>query len=295
MAWGAQSWLRITKESTYGTFDSGALTSNIAWVRLHSSNAFTMRAVPQVQVIRSADGGNRRRQLVASRKVVQGNLSTLFYPTQASFFLNAALTLTSNDLASYTIDFWDSIQVHRFLGCKVSQLHLAGTAQADAVPLSLSWVGQSKTTATLADPGVTVFPTEVPYVHFESKGLLSIGGTVTKYSALGITVKNMLDGTFDEDQWITSCPYVGRDIDLNVKLQYVSSTLRTAFEAQSALTVTAAWARSGGLTSTIDLKTKDYVSSVQDDLPLDKASYQNVDVHCFYDSAATTDASFTVA
>jgi hypothetical protein len=254
-----------------------------------------MRSVPQRQIIRSADGGNRRRQVVANRKVVAGNLNTLWYPTQSNLLLTAALTLTSNDLASFTIDFWDSVQVHRFLGCKVSNLHIAGTAQQDFIPLTMSWVGQSKSTATLADPGVTVFPTENPYQHFESKGLLSIGGTVTKYKSLGITIKNTLDAPFDEDQWISNCTFAGRDIDLSVQLQYASATLRTAFEAQSALTVTAAWARSGGVTSTIDLKTKDYVATVQDDLPLAAVAYQTVDVQCFYDSGATTDASFTVA
>jgi hypothetical protein len=295
MAWGSQSWVRLTKEATFGTFDASAIAANIVWARLHSNNGCTIRSTPQRQVIRSADGLNRRRQVVASRKVVAGNLNTLWYPTQSAFFLGAALTLTSNDLASYTIDFWDTIQVHRFLGCKLTNLHIAGTAQADYIPLTTSWVGQSKSTATLADPGVTVFPTEIPYTHIESKGLLSIGGTVTKYSALGVTVKNMLDCPFDEDQWVSNCTFAGRDIDLDVRLQYAAATLRTAFDAQSALTVSAAWARAAGLTSTIDLKTKDYVANVADDLALDKVGYQQIGIQCFYDQSATTDASFTVA
>lgn len=295
MSWGANSWLRITKEATYATFDGSASAGNIIWARLHSNNGCTIRSTPQRQIIRSADGGNRRRQVVSSRKVVAGNINTLFYPTQAAFWLAAATTLTSNDLFSYTIDFWDTIAVHRFLGCKIHTLSLMGTAAGDFIPLASSWTGSSQTTATLADPGPTVFPSENPYSHIESKGLLSIGGVATKYSAMGVQIKNTLDGSFDEDQYITSLFYAGRDVDLTVRLQYVAATLRTALEAQSALTVSTAWARSAGLTSTIDLKTKNYVATVADELPLGGASYQAIDIQCFYDQAATTDISYTVA
>ncbi len=240
MPWGAQSWVRLTREATYGVFDAGAIAANIIWARLYSNNGCTIRAVPQRQVIRSADGGNRRRQVVSSRKVVAGNINTLFYPTQAAFWLAAAVTLTSNDLFSYTIDFWDTIAVHRFLGCKVHSLSLMGTAAGDFIPVASTWMGSSQTTTTLADPGPTVFPTENPYSHIESKGLLSIGGVATKYSAMGVSIKNTLDGSFDEDQYITSCFYAGRDVDLTVRLQAI-------------------------------------------------------DIQCFYDQAATTDISFTVA
>jgi hypothetical protein len=296
MAWGAQQWVRITKEATYGTFDASALTADINWYRLTGNNPFTMRVTPQRQTIRSADGGNRRRQVVATRKVVAGNLSTQFYPSQAAKLLAAGMTLTSNDLSSYTIDYWDTVQEQRFLGCKVQSLAATGTATGDHIPMTIGWLGQSKgTPVTLTQPADTVFPTDLPYLHFESKGLLSIGGTITKYSSLGFDLKNHLDGTWDEDQYITSCLYCGRDLDLTVKLQYISSTLRAALEAQTALTITSAWARSGGVTSTLDLKTKSYVATVSDDLALDKAGYQTIKIEAFYDAAAGTDFAFTVA
>ncbi|WP_165231354.1 phage tail tube protein [Aquisphaera insulae] len=295
MGWGAQQWVRCTKEATYGTFNASATTPDIAWFRIVGDDAMTVRAVPQRQVIRSADGGNRRRQVVANRKVVSGGLATLFYPSQASYLLAAATTLTSNDLNSYTLDYFDSTQVQRFLGCKVQRLAVAGTAQQDYLTAALQWVGQSKSTATLAQPADSVFPTENPYAHYESKGLLSIGGTATKYSSLSVTVSNTLAPTWDEDQWITALYYAGRDVDASVRLQYVSATLRGNLETQAPLTVSAAWARSGGLTTTIDLKTKNYVASVDDNLPLGDATYQTIGIQAFYDSSASTDLAFTVA
>jgi hypothetical protein len=292
VGWGANSWLRCTKETTYGTYDAAGA---VAWVRLVGNNAFTARAVPQRQVIRSADGGNRRVQVVANRKVVSGNLNTLFYPSQAGFFLDAALTLTSNDLHSYTLDFFDTVQVHQLLGAKIQTMTLAGTATGDYLPLTMSWLCQSKGTTTLAQPAATVFPTENPYQHVESKGHLSVGGTMSKYSALSIAIKNTLDGTWDEDQWITACYYCGRDIDMSFRLQYLSAAMRGDLEAQTPLAVTAAWARAAGLAASFDLKTRNYVADVGDDLPIDAAAYQTIGVQTFLDPAAGTDASFSVA
>lgn len=296
MGWGAQQWVRVTKEATYGTFNGSAAAGDINWYRLPAGNPFTMRATPQRQVIRSADGGNRRRQVVATRKVLAGNLSTLFYPTQAAKIFEGAMTLTSNQLPSYTIDFWDTVQEHRYTGCMITSLTATGNATQDYIPMTVGYLGQKQDTpVTLTQPADTVFPSEVPYLHFESKGNLSIGGTVTKYSSLGLNIRNVVVGTWDEDQWITAAYYCGRDIDLTVRLQYVSATLRTALETQSALTITCAWARAAGLTTTLDLKTKSYVADVGDDLPIDGAAYQQISIQSFYDQAASTDAAFTVA
>jgi Phage tail tube protein len=295
MGWGANSWLRVTKESTYGIYDTGAAPANIAWIRLVGNNAFTVRSVPQRQIIRTADGGNRRLQVVANRHVVTGNLNTVFYPSQAHFFLDAALTLTANDLFSYTLDFFDTVQVHSMLGAKIATMTIAGTATGDYLPLTMSWLCQSRGTTTLAQPAQTLFPAENPYQHVESKGHLSIGGTTSKYSALSIAIKNTLDGTWDEDQWITACYYCGRDIDMSVRLQYLTTAMRADLEAQTPLTVTAAWARAAGLATSFDLKTRNYVADCGDDLPINAAAYQTIGLQTFLDPAAGTDASFTVA
>ncbi len=295
MGWGAMQWLRATKEAAYGQYNDEAAAGDVCWFRLFGANAFAMRATPQRKTIRSADGGNRRRQQVASRKVVTGRLNTLFYPTQAKFVLDAALGLSSNDLPSYTLDYYDSVQVHRFTGCKVGALTLEGSAEADHLTAGLDWVAQKRAATTLAKPADSVFPEEVPYVHVESKGLLSIGGVVTKYSSLTVAVANTLAPTWDEDEWISNLYYAGRDVNLTTRLQYVAATMRAAFESQSALAVTAAWARVSGLTTTLDLKGLCYVAGVDDDLPLDGAAYQTINLESYYHQGSSTDCSYTVA
>lgn len=295
MGWGAMQWLRATKEAVYGEYNASAVAGDVCWFRLVGPNAFAMRAVPQRRVIRSADGGNRRRQQVAARKVVGGRLNTLFYPSQAQYLLDAALKLTANDLPSYTLDYFDSVQVHRFLGSKVGALALDGSAEADHLTAGVDWVGRERSTTTLAQPADAVFPVEVPYEHVESKGLLSIGGVVTKYSQLNVAIANTLAPTWDEDQWISNLYYAGRDVNLATRIQYVAATMRAAFESQSALAVSAAWARASGLTTTIDLKGLNYVAGVDDDLPLDGATYQTLNLESFYHQGSSTDCSYTVA
>ncbi len=44
-----------------------------------------------------------------------------------------------------------------------------------------------------------------------------------------------------------------------------------------------------------DLKTKSYLADFTDDIPLDNATYQQMTIQAFFDGAASTDASFTVA
>ncbi len=296
MGWGANSWVRATKEATYGTFDTGAAGGDIHWFRLIGGNSFTMREVPQQVIIRSADGGNRRRQVVAARKVIAGSMSTAWYPTQSAFLLGAAMTLVSNDLPSYTYDFWDTVQVHRFPGVKIGSLSIASTAMQDYCAVSVGLVGQSRGTTTLAQPADSIFPSEVPYEHVESKSHLTIGGsTITKYSSLSISLKNVLAPTWDEDQFITNLYYCGRDFDLAFRTQYVSAANRAAFEATTPLTITAAWARAGGLTSSFDLHTNSYMADFSDDIPLDNAAYQGMTLKAFFDGSASSDVSFTVA
>lgn len=295
MGWGSQQWLRVTPETTYGVYNSGGTP---AWVRLVGGNAFTMRTVPQRQVIRSADGGNRRVQQVAPRKVVAGSLSTLCYPTQMAFWLGSALTLsgTPTDLGSYTVDYWDTEQGHRFLGTKVGSLSYSTGSDSDYGSLSLSLVAQSKSSVSLSQPAFSVFPTETPYVHYESKGHISVGGsTLASYKAASFTINNTLTGTWDEDQWITALFYSGRDVNGSVTPQYNATTLRAAFEAQSSLAVTMAWSRASGLTTTLNMETLNYIPSVDDDLQLGGASYQTVGFEAFYDPANSTDVAFTVA
>jgi hypothetical protein len=302
MAWGAQQWLRATKESTYGTYNSGASSGDIWWIRLHQNNPFTMR--PDVsktrKVIRSADGGNRRRQVVNARTVIGGRLVTPFYPTQAGFLLGWASTLTSNDLPSYTLDFYDTLRTRRYLGVKIDQLQISGGDDSDYYTASLDLVGaqQAGSDPTLAQPADSVFPTELPYLHVETAGQISYQSTtLVKYKQFQMTIKNMLRGHFDENQYIDSLYYTGRDIDYQFVPQYLSTSWRSYFEAQTALTVAAGFSRGSPSHSlALNFETNSYLADLPpEDLPLDEAAYTSIGLQSFYDGSNSTDFAFTAS
>lgn len=298
MGWGAQQWLRITREATYGVRNPSPSGSDVIWCRLYQANPFTMRPTPQRQVIRSADASNRRRQVVAARIVYTGQLQTLLYPSQASYWMTAAATLVANDLNSYTIDYVDSTRTLGYLGCKVQTLGITSNAQTDYIPLSVGWMAQrvDATMTSLNQPSDGNFPTEVPYEHTESAGQMIVGGsTLTRYSSATVTFNNVLQGTWDEQAYITNCYYCGRDVDFTIRAQYVAATLRAAFEAQSPLTCSLKWARTSPSNSvTINCQTRNYTGSISDEIPLDGPAYQTLNFQTFYDPTAGTDISVTV-
>src|SRR5271157_3388138 len=79
MGWGASTWVALLPEFAYGVYNAAATP---IYPTLFGGNAFTMRKVPQRQIIRTADGANRRKFVVSARKVFAGNLNTLLHPDQ---------------------------------------------------------------------------------------------------------------------------------------------------------------------------------------------------------------------
>jgi hypothetical protein len=90
MGWGAQTCVALVPELGYGLYNS--LNTGIFYPTLFGGNAFTMRKVPQRQTIRTADGGNKRKFVVASRYVYAGTLNTLLHPDQAASWVTALST-----------------------------------------------------------------------------------------------------------------------------------------------------------------------------------------------------------
>ena len=131
MGWAGQTWLKLVQEgvgsTNYGVFNSAPSAGQIIYPSLYGGNSFTVRAMPQRQVIRTADAGNRRREVVAARKVYQGVLNTLLRPNEAAYWIEAATTLTNDGagrpcLPSYSALFWDSTQAWKLLGGMIQSM-----------------------------------------------------------------------------------------------------------------------------------------------------------------------------
>jgi hypothetical protein len=289
--------MALYAESTWGTFASGGAT---LFPRLYQGDSFTMRPMPLRQVIRTADAGNRRIQVVSARTQVQGTLNTLLYPTQAAYWATALTpTGTPAVLPSYSIEYFDSVRVQRYLGCRVSKFTLTSTSDQDYLSMSVDFIGQilDSTFTTFAQPAQSVYPVEVPYEHAESRANILLGGSaVTAYKSAVVTITNYLAPQFDESATINSLTYCGRDLDFAIVPQYVATTYRTDFEAQTPLTWVLEWIRVAGTHNfTITCEASDYISGITDQLPLDNIGYQSLDNQVFFDKTATTDFAVTAA
>jgi hypothetical protein len=303
MGWGANQWLRVCKEATYGValpaLDAGSAVegTDYWWVRLDANNSFTPRRDPQFWTVRSADGGNRAVQSGSSFYTVKGAVNTLLYPTRASLWMAAALTLTSNDLSSYTFDFFDTVTIRRFLGFKIGDLTITCDSGGQIAKLQINVEGKAQdlaAPATFAAPAITNFPSEDPYTHVNSAGLVKLNNVVqTKYSSVKVMIKNHLAPCKDELATISNLYYAGRDVSWELKMQMTAATNRTLLEAAAAaITNQVKWSN-GTNALTLDLKSTNFVRKVADELPLAGAAYQTVSADSLLDRTAATDVAFT--
>lgn len=294
MPWAGQTWLEMFQESSYGVFSGAGAT---AFPRSYGGNSFTMRPVPARQVIRTADAGNRRIQVVANFTAFAGTLKTLLYPTQAAYWMTAATTLTSNDLHSYSIQYWDSIRPQRYLGAKVKAMRIGSVANTDYLTLELDWIAQSLDASfvSFTQPAQSSYPPELPYCHTNSKGNILLGGSAyTLYKDFNVTVNNVLQGTRDEATTISALYYCGRDFDFTTTQEYTDTTHRVAYEAQTPLTWVIGWNIPTPHSVTFTCEASGYISAIADDLPLDNAAYAALTNEIYFDKAAATDFTVTV-
>jgi hypothetical protein len=228
--------------------------------------------------------------------VCTGTLNTLLHPDQAAYWVTALTpTGTPAVLPSYSLSYWDSVRGWQFVGCIIQSFTITASAQQDYTTLSINWIGQQATNPAVSAPAESNYSTLTPYAYVETAGNVKLAGSaITNYRNMSIKIDNKLTGTWDELSYITSLLYCGRDLDFTLGPQYLATAYRGDLEAQTPLTWILKFNRTSPAHSfTVTCETANYVANIGDDLPLDGAGYQNIDVQCFYDAANTTD--FTLA
>ena len=431
MPWGASTWVAVIPELGYGVPWTAAPQANMLFPTLVGGNSFTMRKVPIRQVIRSADGGNRRKFVVGSRRVYTGSMTTLLHPDQCAntatrpgwvpSFLSSGYGMATGQVAlsgtgtgasatavsllgsgfgypasisstttasgqtgvgnffgvipvsfigppsntaasaiaygaaqsnssgnvtavsiiaggaynsppgvqiggmpSFTLLYWDSMQLWQFNGACVQSVTVTASAAQDYVNMTINWIAQQRiSTPTMSNigwPAATNYSVLNPYMFVETTGLCTIGtnssGTgaivpLTNYRQMSFTLENVLQGTWDEEPYVSSILYCGRNMNFSIGPQYFNQlwpttnttgtaaspqTFRTDYENQLPLTFSLQFSRSSPSHSlTINAESNSYVSNIQDDLPLDNASYQNISAEAFIDSTTTLGSDFTIA
>lgn len=286
--WGGLAYTRLTLESTYATYAvANHNTANEMFIRRVQSNPQTIKPRPAFQFIRAADGLNRNVQVVGGFIGYAGTLTTLFYPSQAAKVLAWALNLTANDLSSFTLDDYDSIRSGlAYLGCKVGQVRISHAAEQQAAVLALDLIAMTKgaSHANFVAPAGTAFPAEVPYTHFNSAGLVTIGAVRARYKSLDLTIQNVLIAPRDELTTISCLFFGGRNITLKLAIEYMSAADRATLETTPApgQAVSVGW-NNGVNTCTLDFKASNIITDLDDDLPLDNAAYQTLTVTSIFD------------
>ncbi|MHC5536644.1 phage tail tube protein [Singulisphaera rosea] len=297
--------LKLWTESTWGSFawSSGSPVKNSDYivVELNQSNAFTMRPKTIQKMIRTANAGNRVNKVYSSQVDLTGNLQTFLYPEQTSFLVGLGTTLSGSrpDLGSVTADHYiqmdsGTIAYRRYLGCKVTQLQLTSSADDTPVKAQLQLVAKSPATIGGGDfpvPAQSEFPQGNPYLFTDTAGGLTLGSSRTNFSSWDLSIKNIIDASRFENQYIGIAKWCGRDITWTNKLLYGSTTDRTNYEATTATTCSMELNNTVN-TCTFTLENANYLTDVDDDLSMDKNFAQTLSWVNVFDESVPGDFSF---
>lgn len=304
LVWGARSWLRATKEATWGTFDGSATV--IHWIRLAGDSAFAMAPAPVPYIINSADSLNEPIQTEAQQIRVAGGLVTPLYHSQAADLLAWGMTPVGSgspatySLPSYTLDHYDGVRTRRYLGVRVASIAISAPANGPAM-LTFSLVGwkPDASNPTLTEPGIADFPTTTPYILQSTVGGVKLGPDAvrTRYRSLTFTVANILESPFCEDVYVSDILYCGRIITLDTQLAYVSATAstdRAAYEGQTVNAKAEMRFTQGDNNVLIDMHTKTRITNYTAESPLGAGKFASMTLTGFMDAAQTPDKSLTV-
>jgi Phage tail tube protein len=317
----ARQYLRLYNESALGQgalyaaqpftppSGGGTLNEDFILVRLSEDNAFTMRPMPMQKPIRAVDAGNRRAQLTQGQSSLAGALSTWLYPTQAPFLANLlTLNSTSNDLPSFVCDHAivdeaspNFTVYRRYLGCKFNSVNITGDAQSNIIKFAAQIQGSQPqtinlTSGTFPEPAASSYPSENPYLFTNFNGGITMDGAVrVEYKSFNLSIDPILDGTFNEGQFISRLKYCGRDVNFSQDYIYQSVNDRTAYEAATPQTAVSATLTAGGHSCVFGFNNAVYIAGVTDSLPLANVFYQNVSFQSFMDYSVGSDFSITAS
>ncbi len=305
--WGAQQWVRLTEETTYGVYptsptDASPLyTSIVQWIRLQDGNAFTMDPQPLTQEVRTADARNKVAYRTAQRQALRAKLRVNCPADQICMLIGWATNLSGTDgdvLKSITIDWMDGYEKRRGLGMVIESLSLSCDNEKDFLVADIEFVGKKidSSAPTLVEPALTKFPVGRPYCIQDCAGLVTAPTTVTGYKSLSVSIKNRLFAPFNEDQYIQGCVYRGREVNWSIALLQSAAVLRAAHEAQTKIaTCQVQFSQTSPAVHSLllDFKSSNYITKRAVDRTFDGSIYENLDVVASNDATAGTDLAIT--
>lgn len=304
----SREYLIFSKEVAYGTHPGVSATS--VAIQLTAPNAFTVRPIMMPWNIRSASGFNRVIQYGANKQAINGVLNgQVLFGSQMPFWADAftpTVTAGLYEIPSYSIDHSITSEdatpaqiIRMYNGCKFSGLALTATSDQQVVRMNLGITGQKFATSTAVEPQLTgtapppIYPFDTCST-LETSTTFTMGtlGARTEYDQINITINHILDGTFFNSTNITRLRFCGRNASFSALYPvYSANTDRIDFEGVTPHPMAITF-HAGSHTLVFNFATKNYTSSVADNIDYDKVFLQTVGVTNTLDGVSQAD--FTV-
>lgn len=310
-------FLRITQEAAYGTFPGSPVS---IYPRLNTPNAFRHMTTPGFWEIMSGSGFAVPALRGTQQASLRATLTTPLCATQAQFLLGwCGLRINSGqtspwtttepagDFTSCALDYaWTNfdgtLRTKRFTGCKVARWSVSASKDNPVCMLTIDVVGStpqgnsydSSVDPTLTAPADSVFPVD-PYLFQQLKGGFTLGSSRTNFESFTISSENALTAYFDESRFANAIRIGGRRTTVDARFRLKASPDdRASYENSAALAcsmVLTGYSKS----VTFAFNAQNFLSSVQEDYPLDAEVYYDGTIANLLDTTATTDftMSFT--
>lgn len=301
--------VRITQEAVFNTFNTGAAAGLKADIFLPSADACTVQKTPMFTPIRDAGVGNRLIRRLPGRYTVGGSLNTYLFPSQALLLTNLATEFVGStpclDIPSFTLDQVMLLDdnclaiYQRTTGCKIAKLDLSAD-QSDSgyrmmakMDIMGSIYNDTITVTDFPTPVFSAYPADNPFAFSDLAGNLTIDSVRTNFQSFNLSIANVLKGFPDENLYMSSIGWKGRDVTMSTKLKYKAATDRQSWNT-GALHAISAEFNNGTHTVTFDLKSSNSFTAVSDSRPLDDYYTQTISAEAMVDPSALTDLAITV-
>lgn len=297
----------VTQEAVYGTFNSGATSGQKSLLRLGKDNAVDAEHDPIFYTTREAGLYNTKGQTGSAQFMPKLKISTGLYMSQAKLLLGFLRpTGTPYDLKSFTLDRLmmeenssGTLAYRRYTGCKIETASITATNQGEGVKFQLDMTGTFTGFATITAtdfpmPAPTDYPSDQPLVfQMLGGGNLIFGSARSKFRGFKLDIKNILGPEYDENPF-PDARWMGSDVSFETAFRWVSETDRAAYRAVTARAASAVLT-DGTTTITFGMGGNNYLTKLDQKRPLGNRFYEDATADAYFDTAAVTDLSITVA
>jgi hypothetical protein len=302
--------LQITKELTYGVFDT---TGTPTAIDLPDGNAFTMRVDPDFWKIKSAAADNLTVQTGTATSDIDGSLDLYVRPSETPLIMNMISGVTGScpNLPSFTIDHAIALEgsctyvYRRYLGVMGDGgFALTNSGQGVIMMMKLKLMASKIATITITDFPTPTFAsynfanTNNPWDFTQLSGHFTYGGAdiSANVESLSFNIGNVLVAQRGASKFRSNVFYRGRNPTITLKQIYNTNQPRIDFEANTAKPLVLTFNDSvptGGDTLVMNFGNVNYLRQVGDDLNMGSYFVQTLMLENIVDPATGTDMSIT--